>query len=149
ASRLSPRQVLLEKHVEGADHRLLVAGGRLLVATRRVPGGVTGDGRGTVAQLLQRLNADPRRGTDPRSLLRHLALDGEAELRLREQGLGADSVVEAGRFVALRRTANISTGGTALDVTSQVHPDNRWLAERAARVVGLDIAGIDFLCPDK
>lgn len=148
ASRLSPRQVLLEKHVQGADHRLLVAGGRLLMATRRVPGGVTGDGRQTVTQLLQRLNADPRRGTDPRSLLRHVALDEEAALRLTEQGLNADSVVEAGRFVALRRTANISTGGTALDVTSQVHPDNRWLAERAARVVGLDIAGIDFLCPD-
>ncbi|QHE87168.1 Mur ligase family protein [Hydrogenophaga sp. BPS33] len=148
AAALSSGRVLVEKHVEGADHRLLVVGGRLLVATRRLPGGVTGDGHHTVAQLLAKLNADPRRGTDQRSLLKTIELDEEAATRLAEQGLNADSVVELGRFVTMRRTANISTGGTALDVTDQVHPDNRWLAERAARVVGLDIAGIDLLCPD-
>lgn len=148
AASLSPRQVLVEKHVEGADHRMLVVGGRLLAASRREPGGVVGDGRSTVMQLLDVLNADPRRGSDQRSLLKRVDLDEEAKTRLSEQGLAEDSVVERGRFVVLRRTANISTGGTAVDVTSHVHPDNRRLVERAARVVGLDIAGIDLLCPD-
>jgi cyanophycin synthetase len=148
ATSLSRGQVLIEKHVHGDDHRFLVVGGRLLMATRRIPGGVTGDGRRTVSGLLTALNADPRRGNHQRSLLRAIPLDDEANTRLKEQGLTADSVVEAGRFVALRRTANISTGGTAVDVTAQVHPDNRWLAEQATRIVGLDIAGVDLLCPD-
>lgn len=148
AAALSPRQILVEKHVRGADHRMLVVGGTLLAASRRDPGGVLGDGRRTVTQLLDALNADPRRGVDHRSLLKRVELDEEARTRLTEQGLAESSVVEPGRFVVLRRTANISTGGTAVDVTSHVHPDNRVLVERAARIVGLDIAGIDLLCPD-
>lgn len=148
AAKLSPGAVIVEKHIEGADHRMLVVGGKLLMATRRIPGGVTGDGASTVAQLVERVNTDPRRGTSKRNLLIALALDDEALECLAEQGLTAASVPEAGRSVCLRRTANISTGGTSVDVTAQVHPDNRIVAERAARLIGLDIAGVDFLCPD-
>lgn len=148
AAALSPHGVLIEEFVPGEDHRLLIAGGRMVAAARRIPGGVTGDGKSTVRALLDRLNADPRRGTHLRSILKRIPLDEEALSCLDEAGLTPDSIPEAGRFVRLRRIANISTGGTPVDVTGQVHPDNRLAAIRAARVVGLDIAGIDFITPD-
>jgi cyanophycin synthetase len=141
------RSVIVEKHVEGEDHRLLVVNGRMLSAALRVPGGVTGDGVHTVRELIDRVNADPGRGTTKRGLIR-LGLDEEALSLLDEAGLTPDSVPAAGRFVRVRRTANISTGGVPIDVTDAVHPDNRQLAERAARVIGLDIAGVDLLIPD-
>ena len=148
AVRLSPSGVIVEQHVAGDDHRLLVVDGRLLAAARRIPGGVMGDGVHTVEQLVDLVNADPRRGNGARSLLRRLVVDDEALDCVRQYGLTADSIPDRGRWIALRRTANISTGGMAVDVSSAIHPDNRALAERAARIVGLDIAGIDFLCPD-
>ena len=148
AAKYSPGAVMLEKHVDGEDYRILVVGGQMRMATRRIPGGVTGDGCMSVVELLDTVNADPRRGAGSRSLLIRLEVDAQALGCLEEQGLLPDSVPTLGRMVRLRRTANISTGGTALDVTLQVHPDNRALAERAARVIGLDIAGVDFLCPD-
>ncbi len=148
ASKLSRSGVIVEKHIEGDDYRLLVVRGRLLAATRRIPGGVVGDAAMSVQQLVDLANADPRRGIGKRSLMMQLAFDAEALGCLSEQGLERDSVPAAGQFVRLRRTANISTGGTAEDVGAIIHPDNRLLAERAARVIGLDIAGVDFLCPD-
>ena len=148
AAKFSPGAVVVEKHVEGEDHRLLVVGGKLLIATKRIPGGVTGDGTSTIVQLVAQVNADPRRGTGKRSLLIALTLDDEARSCLTEQAVTPESVPEAGSFVFLRRIANISAGGTATDITAMVHPDNRLVAERAARLIGLDIAGVDFLCPD-
>lgn len=94
------------------------------------------------------MNTDSRRGTDKRSLLIRIELDQEARTCLARQNLEVASIPESGRFIPLRRTANISTGGTAVDVTANIHPDNRALAERAARIIGLDIAGVDLLCPD-
>jgi cyanophycin synthetase len=148
ADRFGPGQVLVERHIEGADHRVLVVGGRVRAVALRVAGGVVGDGVRSVAALLAQLNADPRRGIDKRSLLIRIELDAQALSCLAEQGLTPDRVPAAGRVVALRRTANISTGGTSHDVTAMIHPDNRALAERAARLVGLDVAGVDLLCPD-
>ena len=148
AAAYSPAQVIVEKHIDGQDHRMLVVGGKLRIVTLRTPGGVVGDGARSVQILLDALNADPRRGTEKDSLLLHIALDAQALDCLAEQSLTPTCVPAPGRFVRLRQTANISTGGTAHDVTDHVHPDNRALAERAARLVGLDIAGVDFLCPD-
>lgn len=148
ARRLSPTGVLVERHVEGDDHRLLVVDGQVLATARRLPGGVVGDGVHTVEELIERANADPRRGGSPRSLMRRLILDAEALSLLADQDVRISSVPDSGRFVALRRTANISSGGTAEDVTALVHPDNARLAVRAARVVGLDIAGVDFITTD-
>ncbi len=148
AARLSDGGVVVERHVDGADHRLLVVDGRLWAAARRTPAGVSGDGSATVAELVERVNRDPQRGRHKRSMLVALELDEEGRSCLAEQGLDAQSVPQAGRFVHLRRIANIGSGGTAEDVMGLVHPDNRALAERAARLIGLDIAGIDFLCPD-
>ncbi len=148
ASELQSEGVVIEQFVPGYDHRLLVVNGRLMMAAKRLPGGVTGDGRQTVSALLDQLNADPIRGDDQRSLLMRIPCDEEALSCLEEAGLTLESVPETGRFVPLRRTANISTGGTATDVTDRVHPDNRIAALRATRIIGLDIAGVDFICPD-
>lgn len=148
AAQFSPGRVLVEKHVDGEDHRLLVVRGRLLAATRRTPAGITGDGIRTVGQLVEDVNADPRRGEDFYSLLKTLTLDAEAMELLAARGLGVDSVPPADSWNPLRHNANVSTGGTATDVTDIVHPDNRRLAVRAVRLLGLDIGGVDFLTTD-
>jgi cyanophycin synthetase len=148
ASKLQDRGVLVEEFIPGEDHRILVVNGRMMMACRRSPGGVIGDGVATVTALLDRLNDTPQRGTDARSSLIKITLDTEALSCLEEAGLTPDSIPEEGCVVPLRRTANISTGGTSVDVTEQVHPDNRMVAIRAARIVGLDIAGVDFICRD-
>jgi len=148
ATDLQDRGVVIEAFVPGDDHRLLVVNGTMMMAARRIPGGVTGDGIQTVNALLDQLNADPRRGSDPRSQLITIRRDDEALACLTAAGLTPDSIPDAGQFIPLRRTANISTGGTAVDVTDRVHPDNRVAALRAARLVGLDVAGVDFICPD-
>lgn len=148
AARISPGSVLVEEHCPGDDHRLLVVRGTVVHVARRAPAAVVGDGVSTVRQLVDQVNADPLRGTQRYSMLRALAIDAEALDCLSEQGFGPDSVLQQGHPVRLSRTANISTGGTAEDVTAIAHPDNIALAIRAARVIGLDIAGVDVLCPD-
>ncbi|MGH6947387.1 MAG: Mur ligase family protein, partial [Kiloniellales bacterium] len=140
--------VMIEGFVFGKDHRLLVVAGRFLAGAQRVPGGVTGDGRHSVAELVEIANRDPRRGLRFQKLMTFIDMNPEAGRVLAAAGLTPESVPEEGQWVALRRTANISTGGTAIDVTEITHQDNRAMAERAAQAVGLDVAGIDFLTPD-
>ncbi len=144
-AREHSRSVIVESFLEGDDHRLLVVNGELVAATRRTPGHVVGDGLHTVAQLIELVNQDPRRGVGHEKVLTRLELDTQAQKMLGRAGLQADSVPEAGRIVSLRSTANLSTGGTATDVTDVIHPDNREMAERAVRAVGLDVGGVDFL----
>jgi len=147
ARRLSTR-VLVEKHVDGRDYRLQVFQGEVYWAVERIPGGVTGDGSLNVRQLLAQLNADPRRGRGASFVLRPIALDDEALDLLAEQGLHPDAVPEEGRFIRLRRSANVANGGLPVPVLDNVHPDNLALAARAARALRLDVAGIDLLMPD-
>ncbi|MBI1181942.1 MAG: hypothetical protein GC201_15460 [Alphaproteobacteria bacterium] len=140
--------VLVEKHVEGRDYRLIVHDGELIWALERVPGGVTGDGRRTVRELVDAVNADPARRKEPWAPLKPLELNDEAMDLLAEAGLDGDSVLEVGRRLRLRRAANIASGGTPVAVLDKVHPVNRELAERAAKVMRLDLAGVDLLIPD-
>ncbi len=147
ARRFGPR-VLVEQHIDGADHRLLVVGGRLVAAALRVPGGVAGDGSSSVAALLAALNRDPRRGRGFDKLMNRIEIDAEAQQLLAAQGLTLDSVPAAGRWVPLRRVGNISQGGLAVDVTDRVHPVNAAAAVAAAEALGLPVAGVDFLSPD-
>jgi cyanophycin synthetase len=115
----------------------------------RFPGGVTGDGLNTVAQLLVAVNGQPLRGKPgSKALLKHIPLDGEALSLLQEQGLDPQSVVSEGVFVRLRRAANVARGGTPVPVLDPVHPDNLALVVRATRVLRLDLAGVDLLIPD-
>jgi len=138
------REVVVETHAPGDDHRLLVVGGRLVAAARRRPPCVTGDGVSRVRSLAEAVNADPRRVGHATSLS-PIPLDEVAARTLAEQGLDFDSVPEAGRVVLLRRSANLSTGGTAEDVTNCVHPEVAARAVEAAKIVGLDIAGVDVV----
>src|SRR5262250_3208509 len=144
-AREHSRSVVVESFLEGEDHRLLVVNGELIAATRRTPGHVVGDGEHTVAQLIDIVNQDPRRGVGHEKVLTRLELDAQAHKMLERAGLTAESVPEQGHPVFLRSTANLSTGGTATDVTDVIHPDNREMAERAVRAIGLDVGGVDFL----
>ncbi len=147
-AREHSRSVIVETFLEGDDHRLLVVNGELVAATRRTPGHVVGDGRHTIAQLIEIVNQDPRRGVGHEKVLTRLELDTQAQKMLDRAGLGADSVPSPSQVVYLRSTANLSTGGTATDVTDVIHPDNREMAERAVRAIGLDVGGVDFLSKD-
>ena len=140
--------VIVESMIQGDDHRLLVVNGELVAAAHRVPGHVVGDGRSTVAELVAEVNRDPRRGAGHENMLTRIELDEAADKLLAEKGYDHESVPADGEVVYLRKTANLSTGGTAIDVTDVIHPDNKLMAERAIRAVGLDIGGVDFLTTD-
>ncbi|HQZ80063.1 MAG TPA: cyanophycin synthetase [Steroidobacteraceae bacterium] len=144
-AREHSRSVIVETFLEGDDHRLLVVNGELVAATRRTPGHVVGDGAHTITELIDIVNRDPRRGVGHEKVLTRIELDGQAVQMLDRAGLSAESVPDAGRVVFLRSTANLSTGGTATDVTDIIHPDNRDMAVRAVRAIGLDVGGVDFL----
>ncbi len=140
--------VVVESMILGDDHRLMVVNGVLVAAARRMPGHVVGDGSHSIAELVAEVNTDPRRGAGHENMLTRLELDDAADRLLAARGYDHDSVPPEGEVVFLRKTANLSTGGTAIDVTDVIHPDNRLMAERAIRAVGLDIGGVDFLTTD-
>ena len=142
------RDVVVESYITGRGYRCLVIGGKLAAVAERVPASVTGDGEKTVRELVETTNHDPRRGISHEKVLTRIRLDESAEAVLSGQGYTPDSVPDEGAFVKLALTGNMSTGGTSIDRTAEAHPDNIEIAETAARVVGLDIAGIDFICPD-
>ncbi|MFZ7094925.1 cyanophycin synthetase [Luteimonas dalianensis] len=148
AAQEHSRSVIVETFQPGDDHRLLVINGELVAATRRTPGHVIGDGTSTIAELVDIVNQDPRRGVGHEKVLTRLELDREANLMMERAGYTAESVPEADEVVFLRSTANLSTGGTATDVTDVIHPDNREMAVRAVRAIGLDVGGVDFISPD-
>ena len=144
-AREHSRSVIVETFLEGDDHRLLVVNGELVAATRRTPGHVVGDGTHSIRELVEIVNQDPRRGVGHEKVLTRIELDAQAEMMMARQEVNADSVPEAGRIIYLRSTANLSTGGTATDVTDIIHPDNRDMAVRAIQAIGLDVGGVDFL----
>jgi len=148
AAQEHSNSVIVETYLAGDDHRLLVVNGELVAATKRTPGHVVGDGTRTVRELVEIVNSDPRRGVGHEKVLTKLQLDREATVMLEGAGLSFDSVPERDRIVPLRKTANLSTGGTATDVTDIIHPDNRDMAVRAVRAIGLDVGGVDFLSPN-
>lgn len=142
------RGVIVEEMLQGRDHRFLVVDGKVVAVAERVPAAVTGDGVSTVGALIDQVNRDPRRGVGHAKVMTRIVVDDHVTDRLLQAGLTVESVPEAGRVVELRATANLSTGGTAIDRTEVVHPDNIAIAEQAAAIIGLDVAGIDFLAPD-
>jgi cyanophycin synthetase len=142
------KAVLVESYLTGFDHRMLVVNDELVAVAKRVPGHVIGDGVSTIKQLVDIVNLDPRRGIGHEKVLTRLALDKQAERLLEEAGYTADTVLEKAKLFYLCSTANLSTGGTSIDVTDIVHPDNRNMAVRAIKAIGLDIGGVDFLTED-
>ena len=142
------RRVVVEQYAIGRDHRVLVVDGKVVACAERVPAHVVGDGASTVRALIEAANRDPRRGVGHTKVLTRIACDALTEDALRRRGLTLDSVPAAGDQVFLRATANLSTGGTSVDRTDEMHPDNVTACEMAAGIVGLDIAGIDVLTSD-
>ncbi len=147
-AREHSRCVLVESYLPGFDHRMLVINGELIAVAKRVPGHVVGDGQHTIAELVDIVNQDPRRGVGHEKVLTRLELDHQATRLMEAAKLTADSILTAGEVFYLRSTGNLSTGGTAIDMTDSCHPDNREMAIRAAKTIGLDVAGVDFLTPD-
>lgn len=142
------RTVIVERYFKGADHRILVIAGQVVAVAKRIPAHVMGDGVRTIRGLIDEVNQDPRRGVGHSSVLTRVEVDDCVERFLGVSGLTIESVPQVGQEVYLRPTANLSTGGTAIDRTDEIHPENALIARRAAQIVGLDIAGIDFVCPD-
>jgi cyanophycin synthetase len=139
------RRVIVESYYPGNDYRLLVVNGKLVAAALRRPAQVVGNGRDNIRRLVELVNKDPRRGVGHGAAMTRIRCDEAAELTLTKQGLTWESVPAAGQVVLLRDNSNLSTGGTATDVTDEVHPDNCAIAELAARTIGLDIAGVDVV----
>jgi cyanophycin synthetase len=141
-------RIVVEQFAEGRDHRVLVVNGKVVAAAERVPAHVLGDGKHTVRELIEIGNRDTRRGVGHTKSLTRLPSDGQTERYLATSERTMDTVPAKDEFVALRQTANLSTGGTSIDRTDEMHPDNITACEMAAGVVGLDIAGIDVLTAD-
>jgi cyanophycin synthetase len=137
--------VLVEKFIAGRHYRILVVGGRFVAAAERVPAYVTGDGSHTLRQLVDLANADPARASKHKA---RIAFDDRAIALAQRQGYNPDNVPPARQRVQMVLTANISTGGTSVDCTDHIHTDNVAIAEQAAQVIGLDLAGIDLIAPD-
>lgn len=141
-------EVIIERFFAGRDHRILVVGGKVVAVAERVPAAVTGDGASTIEELVAAVNRDPRRGVGHEKVMTRITLDAAADALLAASGLTRNSVPAKGQSVSVAATANLSTGGTAIDRTNEIHPDNAAIASRAAMVLGLDVAGVDFIASD-
>lgn len=142
------RSVLVEKYYKGRDHRLLVVNGKLVAVAERVPAHVVGDGYSTIEELIEKTNQDPNRGEGHDNVLTKITVDDTVLKVLARQGYTLQTRLKEGEIAYLRATANLSTGGIAIDRTDEIHPENVWMAERIAKLIGLDIAGIDVVTPD-
>ncbi|HBE19347.1 MAG TPA: cyanophycin synthetase [Cyanobacteria bacterium UBA11149] len=142
------RAVIVERYYAGFDHRVLVVNGKVVAVAQRIPAHVVGDGHSTIRELIDQTNLDPHRGDGHDNVLTRIVIDETSLGVLERQGYGLDSVPKKGNVCYLRATANLSTGGIAVDHTDDIHPDNIWLAERVSKIIGLDIAGIDVVTPD-
>lgn len=140
--------VIVERYYQGRDHRLLVVNGKLVAVAERVPAHVVGDGRLTIAELVEETNRDPRRGEGHDNVLTQIELDRNSFQLLERQDYTLETVLPKGEICYLKATANLSTGGISIDRTDEIHPDNIWVAERTAKIIGLDIAGIDVVTSD-
>lgn len=141
-------EVIIEKLIEGNDYRLLVIDHKFVAAALRCPAKIKGDGLKSVAELIDELNRDPKRGYGHENVLTQVSIDELTLNLIKSKGFTLETVLEKGKELVLKDTANLSTGGTAKDVTEYVHPANVFLAERISRIIGLDICGIDVMAKD-
>lgn len=147
-ARKISNKVIVEKYIEGFDYRLLVINNKLIAAAKRIPALVKGNGTNTISELIEIENTDPRRGFGHENVLTEISIDRDTLNLLASEGLTTDTILAKGRVLYLKSTANLSTGGTSVDVTDLVHPENIFLAERISRIIGLDICGIDIMASD-
>ncbi|MDJ0703282.1 MAG: cyanophycin synthetase [Leptolyngbyaceae cyanobacterium MO_188.B28] len=140
--------VIVERFYRGRDHRILVINGKVAAVAERVPAHVIGDGSSTIEALIEQTNWDPRRGVGHDNILTRIEINRDTWQLLERKGYTLDTVLPKGEICYLRATANLSTGGIAIDRTDVIHPKNVWLAQRVAKIIGLDIAGIDVVTSD-
>ncbi|MBW4686674.1 MAG: cyanophycin synthetase [Komarekiella atlantica HA4396-MV6] len=148
AARQVSRSIIVERYYVGRDHRVLVVNGKVVAVAERVPAHVIGNGRSTIAELIEETNLDPNRGEGHDNVLTKIELDRTSYQLLERQGYTLNSVPPKGTICYLRATANLSTGGSAVDRTDEIHPENLWLAQRVVKIIGLDIAGLDIVTSD-
>ncbi|MFT5892066.1 MAG: cyanophycin synthetase [Dokdonia sp.] len=148
AAKEVSRRVIVEKYITGEDYRLLVINHRLVAAAIRTPAHVIGDGKSTVKELVDKVNEDPRRGYGHENVLTKITLNDLTKTIIDAAGYTVDSVLKDGERLILKDTANLSTGGTAEDITDIVHPANVSMAERISKIIDLDICGIDIMTDD-
>jgi cyanophycin synthetase len=145
---LHSSKVIVETYFPGNDYRVLVVNGEVIAASHRIPAHVVGDGVHSIEELVEIVNADPRRGIGHEKVMTRIAINRQAEKLMAERGYSLTTILPEGETFFLASTANMSTGGTAIDMTDRMHPDNREICRRAAIVVGLDVAGIDVITSD-
>ncbi|MFM7577545.1 MAG: Mur ligase family protein, partial [Microcystaceae cyanobacterium] len=148
SSESKSRSIIVERFYQGSDHRVLVINGKLVAVAERIPAHVIGDGRSTIEALIEITNQDPNRGEGHANILTKITVNKTSLDVLERQGYTLKSVLPQGKTAFLRATANLSTGGIAVDRTDDIHPENIWLMERVAKIIGLDIAGIDVVTSD-
>ncbi|MBI9081652.1 MAG: cyanophycin synthetase [Pseudodesulfovibrio sp.] len=148
AAQAKHPEVIVEEYVSGGDFRFLVIDGKFVAAAKREPAHVVGDGKTTIKMLIEKTNADPRRGYGHEKVLTQIKIDHMTKRLLTLRGMSVDSSPEEGEKVYLKTTANLSQGGTATDVTDEVNPEIRLMTERAARIIDLDCVGVDALATD-
>ncbi|MBW4630609.1 MAG: cyanophycin synthetase [Iphinoe sp. HA4291-MV1] len=148
SARQISRSIIVERYYTGRDHRVLVVDGKVVAVAERVPAHVVGDGKSTILELIEETNKDPSRGEGHDNLLTKIELDRTSYHLMEKQSLTLNSVLPKSEICYLRATANLSTGGIAVDRTDEIHPENIWLAQRIVKIIGLDIAGIDIVTPD-
>lgn len=148
AAKEVSKSVIVERYYVGRDHRVLVVDNKVVAVAERVPAHVIGDGENTIEKLIEIVNQDPHRGVGHDNVLTRIEVDRTSVALLERQGYTLSSVLPKGEIFYLRATANLSTGGIAVDRTDDIHPENVWLAQRVAKIIGLDIAGIDIVTPD-
>ena len=139
------RKVIVERFITGYDFRVLVINNKVVAAAQRVPAHVKGDGKNTIGELIEIENKDPRRGYGHENVLTEITIDRDTTDLLEKLGYTLDSIPKKNEIVYLKSTANLSTGGTSIDVTDMMHPENIFLSERISRVIGLDVCGIDIM----
>ncbi len=140
--------VIVEHYYQGRDHRILVVNHKVVAVAERIPAHVVGNGKDTVQTLVDVENRNPKRGDGHDNILTKIQLDRTTDKLLESQDLTLDTVLDEGEVCYLRETANLSTGGTAVDRTDKIHPETIWIAERASRIIGLDVVGIDVVTTD-
>ncbi|HET9843178.1 MAG TPA: cyanophycin synthetase, partial [Gammaproteobacteria bacterium] len=140
--------IIVEKFINGQDYRILVVNYKFVAAAKRESPLITGDGKRTIQQLIDEINQDPLRGSGHDNILTKIEIDEATKAIMEEKGLDPNSILKENQPLKLKYAANISTGGTAEDVTSLMHPSNVFLAERIARIMNLDICGIDLIAED-
>ena len=138
-------RIIVEKFITGFDFRILVINNKLVAAAKRIPAHVIGDGKNTIQKLINLTNLDPRRGYGHENVLTKIDVDRDTEDLLEKLKYTLENIPRKGEIVYLKSTANLSTGGTSVDVTDMMHPENIFLAERISRVIGLDICGVDIM----